>query len=96
MISLDNYILTFEAAGGFIDINYTSDNPISNEAISSTADWIGYEIYKEDAQGGHITIKVMENGVYQRSATLEFTAYDQIDARQVSATIEVNQLPVTD
>ena len=94
MISLDNYRLTFEAAGGVIDINYTSDNPISNEAVTSDADWIGYEIFKEDAQGGHITIKVMENGVYQRSATLEFTAYDQIDVREVSATIEVNQLPV--
>lgn len=94
MISLDNYILTFEAAGGVIDINYTSDNPISKEAISSTADWIGTEIFKEDAQGGHITIKVIENGIYQRSATLTFTAYDQIDAREVSATIEVNQMPV--
>ena len=94
MISLDNYRLTFEASGGVIDINYTSDNPISNEAISSTPDWIGTEIFKEDAQGGHITIKAMENGVYQRSATLEFTAYDQIDARTVSVEIEVNQMPV--
>ena len=94
MISLDNYILTFEASGGVIDINYTSDNPISKEAISSTVDWIGTEIFKEDAQGGHITIKVMENDIYQRSATLEFTAYDQIDAREVSATIEVNQMPI--
>ena len=96
MISLDNYILTFEASGGVIDINYTSDNPISKEAISSTADWIGTEIFKEDAQGGHITIKVMENGIYQRSATLTFTAYDQIDTREVSATIEVNQMPITE
>lgn len=94
MISLDNYILTFEAAGGVVDINYTSDNPISKEAISSTVDWIGTEIFKEDAQGGHITIKTMENDIYQRSATLTFTAYDQIDAREVSATIEVNQLPI--
>ena len=94
MISLDNYRLTFEASGGVIDINYTSDNPISNEAISSTPDWMGAEIFKEDAQSGHITIKVMENDIYQRSATLEFTAYDQIDARDVSATIEVNQLPI--
>lgn len=94
MISLDNYILTFEASGGVIDINYTSDNPISKEAITSESDWIGTEIYKEDAQAGHITIKVMENGIYQRSATLEFTAYDQIDARTVSATIEVNQMPI--
>lgn len=96
MISLDNYILTFEAAGGVIDVNYTSDNPISKEAISSTVDWIGTEIFKEDAQGGHITIKVMENGIYQRSATLTFTAYDQIDAREVSATIEVNQMQITE
>lgn len=93
MISLDNYILTFEASGGSIDINYTSDNPISQEAIASTQDWIDTEIYKEDAQGGHITITVNNNDTYQRSATLEFTAYDQIDAIQVSATIEVNQLP---
>ena len=94
MISLDNYKLTFEASGGVIDINYTSDNPISNEAIASTPDWIGTEIFKEDAQSGHITIKTMENGVYQRSATLKFTAYDQIDARTVSVEIEVNQMPV--
>ena len=94
MITLDNYRLTFEASGGVIDINYTSDNPISKEAITSAPDWIGTEIYKEDAQGGHITIKVMENGAYQRSATLEFTAYDQIDARTVSVEIEVSQLPV--
>lgn len=94
MISLDNYRLTFEASGGVIDINYTSDNPISKEAISSTPDWIGTEIFKEDAQGGHITIKAMENGVYQRSATLKFSAYDQIDKRTVSAEIEINQLPI--
>ena len=94
MISLDNYILTFEAAGGDIQINYTSDNPISNEAISSTADWITAEITKDGAQEGFILITVASNNIYQRSATLEFTAYDQIDARQVSATIEVNQLPV--
>ena len=94
MITLDNYRLTFEASGGVIDINYMSDNPISNEAISSTPDWMGTEIFKEGAQEGHITIKVMENGAYQRSATLEFAAYDQIDARTVSVEIEVSQLPV--
>ena len=94
MITLDNYRLTFEASGGVIDINYTSDNPISNEAISSTPDWIGTEIFKEDAQSGHITIKVMENGIYQRSATLEFTAHDQIDAREVSVEIEISQMPI--
>ena len=94
MISLDNYILTFEASGGDIQINYTSDNPISNEAISSTPDWITAEITKDGAQEGHILINVASNNIYQRSATLKFTAYDQIDARTVSATIEVNQLPV--
>lgn len=94
MISLDNYILTFEAAGGSLQINYTSDNPISKEAISSTADWINAEVTKEGAQEGFILITVASNNIYQRSATLEFTAYDQIDARDVSATIEVNQLPV--
>ena len=94
MISLDNYILTFEAAGGDLQINYTSDNPISKEAISSTPDWITAEVTKEGAQEGFILINVASNNIYQRSATLEFTAYDQIDARQVSATIEVNQLPV--
>ena len=94
MISLDNYILTFEAAGGSLQINYTSDNPISKEAISSTADWITAEVTKEGAQEGFILITVASNNIYQRSATLEFTAYDQIDVREVSATIEVNQLPV--
>ena len=94
MISLDNYILTFEAAGGDLQINYTSDNPISKEAISSTADWITAEVTKEGAQEGFILINVASNNIYQRSATLEFTAYDQIDVREVSATIEVNQLPV--
>lgn len=94
MISLDNYILTFEAAGGDLQINYTSDNPISKEAISSTADWITAEVTKEGAQEGNILINVASNNIYQRSATLTFTAYDQIDARDVSATIEVNQLPV--
>ena len=94
MISLDNYILTFEAAGGDLQINYTSDNPISKEAISSTEDWITAEVTKEGAQEGHILIHVSSNNIYQRSATLTFTAYDQIDARDVSATIEVNQLPV--
>ena len=94
MISLDNYILTFEAAGGSLQINYTSDNPISKEAISSTADWITAEVTKEGAQEGFILITVASNNIYQRSATLEFTAYDQIDVREVSATIEVNQLQV--
>ena len=94
MISLDNYRLTFEASGGTIDINYTSDNPITNEAITSVPDWIETEIYKQDAQDGHITITVTRNDTHQRSATLEFTAYDRIMAREVSVEIEISQLPV--
>ena len=94
MISLDNYRLTFEASGGTIDINYTSDNPITNEAITSVPDWIETQIYKEDAQEGHITITVTRNDTHQRSATLEFTAYDRIMAREFSVEIEISQLPV--
>ena len=94
MISLDNYRLTFEASGGTIDINYTSDNPITNEAITSAPDWIETKIYKEDAQEGHITITVTRNDTHQRSATLEFTAYDRIMAREFSVEIEISQLPV--
>lgn len=94
MISLDNYRLTFEASGGTIDINYTSDNPITNEAITSAPNWIETEIYKEDAQEGHITITVTRNDTHQRSATLEFTAYDRIMAREFSVEIEISQLPV--
>ena len=94
MISLDNYRLTFEASGGTIDINYTSDNPIINEAITSVPDWIETQIYKDDAQEGHITITVTRNDTHQRSATLEFTAYDRIMARKFSVEIEISQLPV--
>ena len=70
MITLDNDILTFEAAGGVIEIYYSSDNPISKEAITSTPDWIGTEIFKDGAQEGHITITVSKNEGYQRSASL--------------------------
>lgn len=95
MISLDNYRLTFEASGGTIDINYTSDNPITDEAISSGVGWIKTEIYKEGAQEGHIAITVMQShDTHQRSATLVFTAYDRIMVREVSAEIEISQLPV--
>ena len=94
MISLDNYRLTFEASGGTIDINYTSDNPITGEAITSVPNWIETEIHKEDAQEGHITITVTRNDTHQRSATLEFTAYDRIMAREFSVEIEISQLPV--
>lgn len=92
MLSLDNYRLTFEASGGTIDINYTSDNPITNEAITSTPDWIQTEIYKQDAQEGNIAITVMRNDAHQRTATLEFTAYDRITTRKVSVEIEISQL----
>ena len=93
MISLDNYRLTFEASGGTIDINYTSDNPITDEAITSVPNWITTEIHKEGAQEGHITITVNRNGTHQRSATLEFTAYDRIMVREFSVEIEISQLP---
>lgn len=93
MLSLDNYRLTFEASGGDIQINYTSDNPISNEETTSV-DWIDAVITKDGAQEGHISITVARNDSHQRSATLKFTAYDQIDKRTVSAEIEISQLPV--
>lgn len=92
MLSLDNYRLTFEASGGDIQINYTSDNPISNEETTSV-DWIDAVITKDGAQEGHISITVARNDTHQRSATLTFTAYDQIDKRTVSAEIEISQLP---
>ena len=93
MLSLDNYRLTFEASGGSIQINYISDNPISNEDIATAPDWIDAAITKEGAQEGHILITVASNDIHQRSATLKFTAYDQIDKRTVSAEIEISQLP---
>lgn len=93
MISLDNYRLTFEASGGVIQINYTSDNPISNEDIGPAPTWIDAVITKEGAQEGHILITIATNDTHQRSATLKFTAYDKIDARTVSAEIEISQLP---
>lgn len=93
MLNLDNYRLTFEATGGSIQINYTSDNPISNEDIAPAPAWIDAIITKEGAQEGHILITVASNDIHQRSATLKFTAYDQIDKRTVSAEIEISQLP---
>ena len=93
MLSLDNYRLTFEASGGSIQINYTSDNPISNEDIATAPAWIDAAITKEGAQEGHILITVASNDIHQRSATLKFNAYDQIDKRTVSAEIEISQLP---
>ena len=93
MLSLDNYRLTFESSGGSIQINYTSDNPISNEDIAPAPTWIDAVITKEGAQEGHILITVASNDIHQRSATLKFNAYDQIDKRTVSAEIEISQLP---
>ena len=93
MLSLDNYRLTFEASGGSIQINYTSDNPISNEDIAPAPAWIDAVITKEGTQEGHILITVASNDIHQRSATLKFNAYDQIDKRTVSAEIEISQLP---
>ena len=93
MLSLDNYRLTFEASGGSIQINYTSDNPLSNEDIAPAPAWIDAVITKEGAQEGFILITVASNDAHKRSATLKFTAYDQIDKRTVSAEIEISQLP---
>lgn len=93
MLSLDNYRLTFEASGGSIQINYTSDNPISNEDIAPAPAWIDAIITKEGTQEGNILITVASNDIHQRSATLKFTAYDEIDKRTVSVTIEISQLP---
>ena len=93
MLSLDNYRLTFEASGGSIQINYTSDNPLSNEDIATAPAWIDAVITKEGTQEGFILITVASNDIHQRSATLKFTAYDQIDKRTVSAEIEISQLP---
>lgn len=93
MLNLDNYRLTFEASGGSIQINYTSDNPISNEDIAPAPTWIDAVITKNGAQEGNILITVASNDIHQRSATLKFTAYDQIDKRTVTAEIEISQLP---
>ena len=93
MLSLDNYRLTFEASGGSIQINYTSDNPLSNEDIAPAPAWIDAVITKDGVQEGNILITVASNDTNQRSATLKFTAYDQIDKRTVSAEIEISQLP---
>ena len=93
MISLDNYRLTFEASGGSIQINYTSDNPLSNEDIAPAPAWIDAVITKEGVQEGFILITVASNDTHQRAATLKFSAYDQIDKRTVSTEIEISQLP---
>ena len=92
MISLDNNQLTFEASGGDIQINYTSNNPISREAIILKHDWLDAKVVKSDDKSGHILIHVSINSGNERSTPLIMTAYDNTEAKQVSANIEVNQL----
>lgn len=92
MISLDNKQLTFEASGGDIQINYTSNNPISRESIILKQDWLDAKVVKADDKSGHILIHVSINSGNERSTPLIMTAYDNTEAKQVSANIEVNQL----
>lgn len=92
MISLDNNQLTFGASGGDIQINYTSNNPISREAIILKHDWVDAKVVKQDNKSGHILIHVSSNNSYERTTPLILTAYDNTEAKQLSANIEVKQL----
>ena len=96
MISLDNNQLTFGASGGDVQINYTSNNPISREGIILKQDgvdaWIDAKVVKADNKSGHILIHASSNSGYERSTPLIFSAYDETEAKQVSAPIEVKQL----
>lgn len=96
MISLDNNQLTFGASGGDVQINYTSNNPISRESIILRQDevdnWIDAKVVKVDDKSGHILIHVSVNSSYERSTPLILTAYDNTEAKQVSANIEVKQM----
>ena len=96
MISLDNNQLTFGASGGDVQINYTSNNPISRESIILRQDgvdnWIDAKVVKVDDKSGHILIHVSINNGNERSTPLILTAYDNTEAKQVSAPIEVNQM----
>ena len=96
MISLDNNQLTFGASGGDVQINYTSNNPISREAIILKQDgvdaWVEAEVVKADNKSGHILIHVSANSSYERSTPLIFSAFDNTEKKQVSAAIEVNQM----
>ena len=51
MISLDNNQLTFGASGGDVQVNYTSNNPISRESIILRQDgvdnWIDAKVVKK-------------------------------------------------
>ena len=96
MISLDNNQLTFGASGGDVQVNYTSDNPISRESIILRQDgvdnWVDAKVVKKDDKSGHILIHVSINNGNERSTPLILTAYDNTEAKQVSANIEVNQM----
>lgn len=96
MISLDNNQLTFGVSGGDIQVNYTSNNPISREAIILRQDgvdaWIEAKVVKVDDKSGHILIHVSINNGNERTTPLIMTAYDNTEKKQVSATIEVNQM----
>ena len=96
MISLDNNQLTFGASGGDVQINYTSNNPISRESIILRQDgvdnWIDAKVVKVDDKSGHILIHVSINNGNERTSPLILTAYDNTEAKQVSANIEVNQM----
>ena len=92
MIILDNNQLTFGASGGDVQVNYTSDNPISREAIILKNTWVDAKVVKEDNKSGHILIHVSVNNGNERSVPLILTAYDNVEKKQVSAAIEVNQM----
>ena len=92
MISLDNNQLTFGASGGEVQVNYTSDNPISREAIILKNTWVDAKVVKENDKSGHILIHVSVNNGNERSVPLILTAYDNVEKKQVSANIEVNQM----
>ena len=92
MISLDNNQLTFGASGGDVQVNYTSDNPISREAIILKNVWVDAKVVKEDDKRGHILIHASINNGNERSVPLILTAYDNVEKKQVSATVEVNQM----
>lgn len=96
MISLDNNTLTFGVSGGDVQINYTSNNPISREAIILKYTWADAKVVKKDNKSGHILIHVSSNTGNKRSVPLILTAYDNVEKKQVSATIEVNQLSTQD
>lgn len=96
MISLDNNTLTFGASGGDVQINYTSNNPISREAVILKYTWLDAKVVKKDDKSGHILIHVSSNNNNKRSSSLILTAYDNVEKKQVSATVEVNQLSTQD